>query len=332
MREIYVESEFAPLRSVVLAQSEVAFSKRMLESPESDFLPESQATGFLPGQDFRTANPEGQAAWEQERENFRAVLEKHGVEVLRPRLLSPAEKAAAGDEGYANFFVRDPFFTVGHWVIEGSLRFLHRRREVLTVRNVMRDRVMPASCTYVGIPLPEVAAPGDDTLGPGPFLEGGDVLVLGKHVFVGSSGLASNAAGHRWLAKLLEPSGYTVELVRLRDNILHLDCALGLVRDGLMLVCEQALLDGIPRRLRDWDRIEVSLHEASRLATNGLPITPDVYVTDPDFSVIGGELERKGIMVEYVDYRISRSLGGAFRCSTQPLWRAQGGIQHKNSR
>ncbi|MCZ0736159.1 dimethylarginine dimethylaminohydrolase family protein [Phreatobacter sp. AB_2022a] len=322
MGEIHVESEFAPLRTVVLTQSEVAFGETMLHSRDMDFLPDPAPGRFGAGQDFRDADPVGQRAWEKERDAFRAVLERHGVEVLRPRMLTAAEKAAAGGDGYANFFVRDPFFTIGPVVVEGSLRFRHRRREVLPVRDIMRHRVMPSACTYVAVPMPEVAADDDASLGAGPFLEGGDVLVLGKTVFVGMSGLASNAAGAEWLAKLLRPQGYTVEPVRLRPNILHLDCALGLVRDGLMIVCEEALLDGIPEPLRAWDRIAVSLDEAMRLATNGLPISPGIYVADPAFATIGDALGRRGIAVEYVDYRISRSFGGAFRGSTQPLWRA----------
>ncbi|WP_245419978.1 dimethylarginine dimethylaminohydrolase family protein [Phyllobacterium salinisoli] len=300
----------------------MAFSESMLRDPDMDFLPCRQNIRFAPGQDFRDADSEGQAAWEKERENFRTVLEKYGVEVLRPRMLTDAEKAAARDDGYANFFIRDPFFTVGNVVVEGSLRFLHRRHEVLPVRNVMRERIMPSPCSYVAVPMPEVVASGDATLGAGPFLEGGDVLVFGKQVFVGSSGLASNAFGAEWLAKLLAPYGYTIELIRLRENILHLDCALGMVREGLMVVCEEAFNDGIPARLAKWDRVPVSIKDASCLATNGLPITPDIYVTDPAFSFVGDELERYGITVEYIDYRISRSFGGAFRCSTQPLWRA----------
>jgi glycine amidinotransferase len=192
---------------------------------------------------------------------------------------------------------------------------------VLPVRQIMLDRVYPAACTYVAVPRPEIAVADDASLGPGPFLEGGDVLVLGKHVFVGSSGLASNPLGAQWLGKFLAPMGYTVELVRLHPNILHLDCALGLIRDGLMVICEEALLDGVPERLKTWSRISVSLKESAKLATNGLPISPDIYVTDPAFEHIGEKLERRGIKVEYVDFRISRSFGGSFRCSTQPLLR-----------
>ncbi|WP_210749542.1 dimethylarginine dimethylaminohydrolase family protein [Nocardia vermiculata] len=224
--------------------------------------------------------------------------------------------------GYSNFFARDPFFSVGDHIIEGSLRFRHRRGEVLPMRDIFRAEVYPSPARYVAVPAPEVADADDPTLGPGPFLEGGDVLVLGRHVFVGSSGLASNGLGHQWLRKYLEPHGYTVESVRLHERILHLDCALGLVRDGLMVVCPEAFLDGIPETVRTWDRVEVSLEDAGRLATNGLPLSADTYVTDPEFSVIGSQLASRGVKVEYVDFSISRSFGGSFRCSTQPLHRA----------
>ena len=57
------------------------------------------------------------------------------------------------------------------------------------------------------------------------------------------------------------------------------------------------------------------------MATNGLPINPNVYVTDPVFKSVGDKLALYGIHVEYVDFQISRSFGGSFRCSTQPLVR-----------
>lgn len=316
-----MESEFAPLRTVVLARSELALPASIATTGETRFLADD-AVGLLPaGKDLRDADPVRQAAWEAEREAFGAVLEKYGVQVLRPRLLTEAEKAAGGDDGYANFFARDPFFTVGDQVIEASMRFLHRRREVFPVRDVIRDHVYPADCGYVSVPAAEIAVPGDRTLGPGPFLEGGDVLVLGRHVFVGSSGLASNALGVRWLAKFLAPFGYEVELVRLHERILHLDCALGLVREGLIVVCEEALLDGVPEVLRHWERIPITFPQATGLASNGLPISSEAYVTDPAFRAIGEQVERRGIRVEYVDFSISRSMGGSFRCSTQPLLR-----------
>lgn len=320
--QVRVESEFAPLQSVVLACSEFAAGSDVdPDSPDFAFLTADAKRDLevLRGKDLREAFPERQAAWEREREAFRLVLEEYGVRVDRPRPLTDAEKQATGRAGYANFFVRDPWFTIGEHVIEGSLRLAHRRREVLASRPVLRERVLPSQAGYIAVPQPELS--DDDTAGSGPFLEGGDVLVLGDHVFVGESGLASDRAGFEWLRKLLRPHGYTVEHVALEPKAPHLDCALGLVRDGLLIVCEDFLAQDLPERLASRDRITVSEDEGFRLATNGLPLAPDVYVTDPEFTHIGRQLERRGITVRYVDFAITRSLGGAFRCSTQALQR-----------
>ncbi len=328
-RRIFVESDYAPLRTVVLAVSEFRPPDLGSADPEQldrelSILPGGDRAYVLGlgGRDLAEADPDRQRAWEAEREAFCSVLERHGVEVLRPRRLTEHEKEAGGSTGYMNGYVRDPWFTVGDVVIEGSLRFPHRRHEVLASRPVLLERALEGDCTYVAMPTPELVPLEVDGGGPGPFLEGGDVLVCGKHVLVGSSGRASTALGARWLAQLLAPRGYTVELVPLAPNILHLDCALGLVRDGLAVAFEGAFPEGMPGILDGWEIVPVDESAAMALATNGLPLSPDVYVVDPAFPRVGEELERRGIQVEYVDFAVSRAFGGAFRCSTQPLWRA----------
>lgn len=319
---IFVENEFAPLKTVVLAQSEFGYPKEPRPEDLRFLNPAAVHENFEnKGKDYAEAFPELQKQWEKERENLKETLEKYGVNVVRPRKLTHTEKESVGTAGYSNFFVRDPFFTVGNFVVEASLRFLHRRNEVFPVRDLFLQSVYPQDCFYVAVPQPEIADPEDQTLGKGPFLEGGDVLVLGKHVFVGNSGLASNDLGIQWLQKLVKPQGYVVEKVKLHPDILHLDCALGFVKEGLMIVCEEAFPDGIPASLQEWKKIPVTIDEAMNLATNGLPVSPEVYITDPAFKRIGEQIEKEGIKVEYIDFSISRSFGGSFRCSTQPLLR-----------
>lgn len=109
--------------------------------------------------------------------------------------------------------------------------------------------------------------------------------------------------------------------IPLKKDVLHLDCALSLVREGLMIICEEAFVDGIPKVLEDWDRISVPYKDIAQLAVNGLPINESTYILDPQFEYIAEQLKTKGITVEYIDFKISRSLGGSFRCSTQPLVR-----------
>ncbi|SHO58755.1 dimethylarginine dimethylaminohydrolase family protein [Vibrio quintilis] len=321
---IYVESEFAPLRRVILAESEFGFPEAPLPDDELAFLPpESQALfGIRTGGDHCTLYPERHNCWLAERENFSQLLQRYGIEVLKPRQLFPAEKQAMKQQGYSNFFVRDPIFTIGSFVIEGAMRFAHRRHEVLPVRSVVQQAVMPGDCHYLAVPQPELYASSGQTAAAGPYLEGGDILVLGKHILVGSSGLASGTSGKNWLEKLLAPHGYTVELVPLKETILHLDCALSLVKNGLMIVCESALLHGLPEILKDWDRINITEADCARLAANGLPLNEETYVIDPVFEDIGNALAGFGTHVETIDFTVSRSFGGSFRCSTQPLLRS----------
>ena len=217
------------------------------------------------------------------------------------------------------FLCTRPFFTIGSSVIEGSLRFFHRRNEILPVRDILTAETYESNALYVAVPQPDISQ-GTDA-GTGPFLEGGDVLVLNKIVFVGHSGLASDHNGYLWLKAYLCHWGYEVVEVPLRKDILHLDCALSLVREGLAIVCEEAFLNGIPAPLKEWDKISVPYKDIAQLAVNGLPIDEQTYIIDPRFVYLARQLQVRNIRLEFLDFRISRSLGGSFRCSTQPLVR-----------
>lgn len=318
---IHVESEFAPLRKVVLTQSELIFPGKEDNADDYAFLPEEILHLYdgieIEGKNYKDVFPLRQQQWEQERENLKNVLEKYGVQVLRPRLLTHYEKEFNKEWGSSNFFARDPFFTVGSSVIEGSLRFIHRRNEIFPIRNILIEETYDSNAHYVSVPQADISQGIDSEAGP--FLEGGDILVLGKTVFVGNSGLASNHNGYRWLKSYLAHEDYQVIEVPLKKDVLHLDCALSLVREGLMIVCEEAMPNGIPKPLKSWDRISVPHQDLAHLAINGLPVNEEVYITDPKFEYIIGELQKRNIHVELIDFQISRSLGGSFRCSTQPL-------------
>lgn len=308
---VYVESEFAPLKRVVLTQSEMLMSEKFFESRGIEGgLPE----GFL-------------EKFYEERENLNQVLLKYGVEVQRPRLLTEKEKelgmidgGLTDGYGITNFFSRDPFVTIGNHIIELNFCSPYRRLEVLPIRPILQKEAEKSGCLYVGMPQIDISNGLESEAGP--YLEGGDILTYGKTVFVGNSGRASNHAGIVWLRNYLAHWGYEVVEVPLKETTLHLDCAMSLVREGLMIVSLEALPGGIPEQLKDWDKIEVSYDAAQQLATNGLPIDENTYITDIVFKdTVGKELEKRGIKVEYVDYEYSRKLEGAFRCSTQPLLR-----------
>lgn len=133
--------------------------------------------------------------------------------------------------------------------------------------------------------------------------------------------MASNQNGINWLKTLLAHWDYEVIPVRLHPDILHLDCALSMVTDGVMIYCEEAFLDQLPNVLDNWDKITISLKEASLLMANGLPINDSVYVTDQSFTQLITALESHGVKVETLDYEVSRIFGGSYRCTTQALLR-----------
>ena len=317
---VFVESEFAPLQKVIVSQSEYTDSSL----PVSEFyLPLDMLDsvgGELRGDTvYLYADQDRMKRMEFEREALISVLENYGVEVLRPRKLTQEEKDAATDpngpshgQGLSNEFVRDPFVVVGDHVIESNFRKEYRRYEALTSRDIFLGK-----CSYVAMPVIDIT---DDSYGP--YLEGGDVLVYHKQVFVGNSGYGSNEEGIKWLKEYLAPYGYEVTEVKLQGNILHLDCALSLVKEGLMIACVDSFADGIPEPFREWDCIEVSEEDAEQLAVNGLPVNSEVYITDIAFrDTIGKELENRGIKVEYLDFSATREEAGSMRCSTQPVLR-----------
>ena len=317
---VYVESEFAPLKKVIVSQSEFTDSVLPVSQCYVPLENVLAAGGEIrDGYIYNTADRWTLERMTEEREALCAVLEKYGVEVLRPRKLTEAElsqavlpEGASHGKGLSNFFVRDPFIVVGDHVIEANFRKEYRRFEALTARDIFLGKT-----SYVALPMADIS---DSERGP--FLEGGDVLVYHKQVFVGNSGFASNSAGIQWLRDYLAPYGYEVTEVRLQGNILHLDCALSLVREGLMIVCEESFADGIPEAFKDWDRISVPQSYAVNMAVNGLPVNPEVYITDIAFkNTVGRELEARGIKVEYLDLAATRSFSGSVHCSTQPVLR-----------
>ena len=140
-----------------------------------------------------------------------------------------------------------------------------------------------------------------DNGGPGPFLEGGDVLVYGRHVFVGNSGRASTALGVEWLRKLIAPQAIQSKWCGSNRIFFIWTAPWGSCARACSW-CTKRDSHGIPQVLEDWTRIPVTMEEAMTLGTNGLPISPEVYVTDPAFRRIGDAVQKHGVTVEYVEF------------------------------
>ena len=243
------------------------------------------------------------------------LLAREGVAVHRPQRLRGDERTflAPNGEG-AQLFARDGVIVVADHVIDASLRLKCRQRERFGLRPIIQGAVQKRGARWSSVPL------GSPGCVDGPFLEGGDTLLNGYEVYVGISGCASDLAGADWLQALLG-NRYRVLPVAMKSNVLHLDCCLALVGPGLLIYCPEKLIDGLPTALRDWDKISVSVDEATRLATNGLIIESGRMIVDADNSRVIDELRRRGIDVIPLPFDGPIRLGGGLRCAHHPLLR-----------
>lgn len=138
------------------------------------------------------------------------------------------------------------------------------------------------------------------------MLDGGDVLRIGKRIFVGRSA-RSNEAGRTRLGDLLAPYGYTVEGVTTRD-CLHLKSAVTQVADGTLLV-NPDWVDMTP--FAEYQRFEVDPrepHAANALLIGATLVYPDCFPRTLQ------RLHAAGIAVSTVDVSELQKAEGAVTC------------------
>ena len=137
-------------------------------------------------------------------------------------------------------------------------------------------------------------------------LDGGDVLRIGKRLFVGASA-RSNESGHQQLRDLLAPHGYSVESVPMRD-CLHLKSAVTQVGENAVLV-NPAWFD--VAAFAGYDCIEVNpteQHAANALRVGDTLVYPDCFPRTLE------RLRTAGIKVVTVDVSELQKAEGAVTC------------------
>lgn len=319
-----VSSEYGTLRKVVVGSAdEVAlppFSKDL--SHYNEELRGALERNGGKALDLKSAFPE---RWERTREQIEGVVatyERFGVEVLRLRPYSDAEKRHLGDlqPGHAQLYPADPVFVIGQHILEICIRRAYRRKEIFPIRDALLPIIeADPEIRYVAMPQAQPHDPAG--AGPGPFLEGGDILLLGEDIFVGESHLSSNRAGIDWLARYIEPYGYRVHRMPMQGDLLHALGVMCLLREGLLMAYLPAFVEGLPEPLRDWEVIELTQAEAEAHATVGVSLDERHYMIDPHHNRVMDELGKRGVEPVPVPSDALAFWGGAIRCVTLPLAR-----------
>jgi glycine amidinotransferase len=320
---ISVDSEWGRLREVIVG---IVPDNAIVPPPVSSHFKEDfrqDVTCFQQCHEkpAKQALPEAFTVGRRQVEALVKIYEKSGIKVHRPRPHTETELHLFRMGG-APLYARDSMLVVGQNVIELSLRNPSRRKEIFAYREMLARRLAQAPrAQYASMPPPRPAPATEADEGPGPFLEGGDIFLLGKDILVGNSGQASNRAGINWLQRFLGPQGYRVQEVPLTDWH-HLDCVLTIIRPGLAMAVKTAFRDGLPGPIREWEIIEASPAEGHAMGVNAMCLAPDVVVMGEEHQRLIMELKRRGVEV-LSGFRtdVVSLWGGGVRCLSHPLFR-----------
>ena len=198
------------------------------------------------------------------------------------------ERLGAEPEMPDSIFIEDTAIVFDELAIVARPGALSRRLETTAVADALRPYR----------PLHHIEPPGT--------VDGGDVLVAGRRVFVGRSS-RTNEAGIAQLRQLLAPYGYEILPIAVR-GCLHLKSAITAVRDDVVLANPAWL----PRdSFAGFDRIDV--HPDEPAAANALRVGEQI-IYPTLFPRTLERLERRGLRILSVDASEAAKAEGAVTC------------------
>ncbi|WP_158412553.1 dimethylarginine dimethylaminohydrolase family protein [Ilumatobacter nonamiensis] len=286
--EVFVDSETAPLRSVI-----VGYPDNFLQV-DPEIINETQRR-FYDGPDAPTA-----AAVTEQLNGFIEELTSRDIEVHQPHPLPYIPD---------QMMTRDIGVVIGDTFVVTTMAARSRRHEWRGYAHLFEHFPEHVKVLF-----------GPEDL----VIEGGDVIVDRGKVFVGI-GQRTNLAGAAWLMQLVPD--YEIVPITLRgldhgEDVLHLDCSFLPVGDGYALIYPGGMRE-VPATVRDtYEWIEVTQDEQRVLGTNVLSIDPSTVISQPTSVRINEEMRARGIDVIEVPYSEPPKTGGSFRCCTLPLHRA----------
>ncbi|MBU0672425.1 MAG: hypothetical protein KJ732_05310, partial [Candidatus Margulisbacteria bacterium] len=317
-----VHHEWGTLKEVIVGRGEDIIIPSWSDQIEKVEVP-AQTKALIKkyaGKRLSEIDPETSQKIVSQFDGLAKLLENRGIIVHRPRLFTPDEINYLSyiQKGGGSLFPRDPVLVIGNNVIETALQGVFRRKEKFAIRSILLDAVKNSQAKYVSMPPASPRMPEDND--PDPFIEGGDVLLNGYEIYVGYSGRATNQAGIEWLKQYLGPQ-YQVHTIQLKPDVLHLDCAMALLRPGLGIICRDRIIGDLPNSLKNFDWVEVTEEEARRLATNALVLDKKTAIMDQQHQRIAAEVRKRGQEVLLIPFDAVSAWEGAFRCAHHPLRR-----------
>lgn len=300
-----VQDETSRLRSVVLG---TAKSCGPIPTPEEAYDPKSLEhilAGTYPIEEDMLREMDG----------FAQVFAKYDVQVFRPRVLKDCNQ----------IFSRDIAFVIENKLVKANI-LPDREKEFQAIKYVL-SKIDEDQIIY---PPKEV------------HVEGGDVMPWGEYIFMGTySGpdyaeyitARTNKEAVEFIAgqfpyKKVKAFELRKSNTNARENALHLDCCFQPVGTNKAILHKNGFLrEEEYQWLLDYfgsDNVfEIDKEEMYNMVSNVFSISPNVVVSERNFTRLNNWLRQQGFTVEEIAYAEIAKQEGLLRCSTLPLVRDQ---------
>jgi N-dimethylarginine dimethylaminohydrolase len=150
-------------------------------------------------------------------------------------------------------------------------------------------------------------------------IEGGDVIIDGKTIYIGLSHRTCNSAIEQLRIDL---PNYEIVAVPFDPKYLHLDCVFNILSPTDALIFPQALdAETVAFLGSRYHLIEVSKEEQFTMGTNVLSIGHKKVFSLPVNAQVNMNMRSQGYEVIEVDFSEIIKSGGSFRCCTMPIAR-----------
>ncbi|MFD2743255.1 MULTISPECIES: dimethylarginine dimethylaminohydrolase family protein [Sphingobacterium] len=303
MLKLSIKNETNKLRSVILGRADSNGPTPM----------ESEAYDPKSLEHIRAGTYPKEVDMVQEIDAFQRVLKKYDVEVLRPKRV----------ENMNQIFTRDIGFVVDNIFVKANI-LPDRADEWQAIQDIVA-RIDPKN---VIVPPEEV------------HIEGGDVLVWNDYLLIGTytgtdysdyNTARTNTAAITFMQDLfpnkkVKAFDLVKSMTDARANALHLDCCFQPVGIDKAIIYEggfrnpeeyQFLVDLFGLE----NLFQITADEMYQMYSNVFSISPEVVVSEMQFTRLNHWLRAQGLHVEEIPYHEIGKQEGLLRCSTLPLYR-----------
>lgn len=225
---------------------------------------------------------------------LRNVLKKCGVQVfeLEPQALLNEQT-----------FTRDIAFTIGNKVYLANLKEKIRKDERDKGQNWFKEQ---------RIPFEELHSS---------FIEGGDLMIDQRKIWVGVSGRTTQKAVHELRTRFPK---YDIHEIVVPAKYLHLDCVFNIIAPNLALIYSPAFQrKDLDMLANHYELIEVQADEQFTMGTNVLSLGEGRIISQPKNDKVNYQLRNRGFEVISVDLSEINKSGGGVRCLTLPISRTK---------